>query len=283
MNTLKAIQEQLLKIEQDVANIKVAIRNLSEFEQLSAMLESDAWPAATTDDIEIEISSEQEKEDRAEGILSIIVNTNLTGLKLLDFGCGEGYVVHKARSQKPKLSIGYDIVAYPKWNDFAEDKLTSNWTDVANNKPYDIILVYDVLDHITNESQVQVLKKLKQLLTSKGQIFIRLHPFCSRHATHLKLNKAFVHLVFNEYELEILNLTTSSQKIIKVINPTMTYNEMFTKAGLRIISHDISRRPVEPFFFNTPLVAKRIKAHWVDATVFPLTLLEQQFLDYTLM
>jgi len=56
--------------------------------ELVNLLNSKAWPHAVDPALICDISSEQDKEDRAEGILDLIIDIHLENLKFLDFGCG---------------------------------------------------------------------------------------------------------------------------------------------------------------------------------------------------
>lgn len=174
--------------------------------------------------------------------------------------------------------------------------LTTSWKEVVKKAPYDIIMLYDVLDHIEGpvSNIAKELKNIKSILRPGGSVYVRCHPFCSRHGTHLyqKINKAFIHLIFTEEELEKLGYGKEFQlPTRKIIHPIITYNEWFKTANFQLYKRDhVYREAVEPFFENIPLVAKRIKDHWKDSSDknlksgkgFPRIQLEQQFVDYIL-
>lgn len=95
--------------------------------------------------------------------------------------------------------------------------------------------------------------------------------------------------MFTEEELEKLGYGKEMQmQTKKVIHPVHEQTAWFTAAGLKVLKNNIYRDPVEPFFKNNNMVAKRIKRNWADSTdaglksgtVFPITQLEQQFNDY---
>lgn len=305
-------EERIKTLEKEIVNLKQTIQQMLDspmgrdavvvtpivrtpFDDLKELLNTEKWPFAINPSLICDITSEQDKEDRAEGILDIIIDVHLAGLRFLDFGCGEGHVVSRSKLQNPALSVGYDIKESSRWTEFAGEKtkFTSKWDEVTANAPYDVILMYDVIDHIVNEDPVTVLKRLRPLLKPGGRFFVRCHPFTSRHATHLyhKLNKAYVHLVFTDEELESMGLGMG-HKVVKVIHPMITYNDYFAKAGFRLANQpQVQKEPVEPFFINTPMIAERIKSHWVTShdealrtgRQFPFVQLEQQFADYILL
>src|SRR5207249_2471927 len=158
-----------------------------------------------------DITSDQDKEDRAEGILDLIIDVHLENLKFLDFGCGEGHVVNRCRTQKPRMAVGFDIKKierWEKWNKTSNVYFTDDWDEAKRLGPYNIILMYDVIDHMLMSEQelIDRLKEVKESLAVNGRVYLRAHPWCSRHGTHLyyKLNKAFAHLVFTDEELKSL-------------------------------------------------------------------------------
>ena len=138
---------------------------------------------------------------------------------------------------------------------------------------------------------VEKMKDIKNLLAPGGKVYIRTHPFCSRHGTHLyhQINKAFVHLVFSDEELAALGY--KQEPVRKFKHPLNDYNNVFTLAGFKIQNgpHQV-KEAVDPFFINTPIVSQRIKNHYQDSPIeplkkgkFPTWQLEQQFIDYVLI
>ncbi len=272
---------------------KVRLQKMpSEFDDLVALLKSNNWPSAIEPSLICDVSSEQDKEDRAEGILELIIDVSLENKSFLDFGCDEGHVVKRAAGQKTKACVGYDIKESPKWKEWKNVFFTTDWEEVKKKGPFDIILLYDVIDHIADKENIpEILTKIKGVLAPTGKIFIRCHPFVSRHGTHLyhQTNKAYAHLVFHQKELDIMDLKGLFTR--KVIHPIATYEGWFRGAGLNLSrAASITRKSVEPFFINTPIIAKRIKERYADSfepalrsgQQFPAMQLEQQFLDYVL-
>ena len=88
-----------------------------------------------------------------------------------------------------------------------------------------------------------ILNKIRSVCAPNAKIFIRCHPWISRHGGHLyhQLNKAFAHLVFSPAELQMLNVDLAES--IKVVSPLKEYRNWFPRAArrwrpFRSISHD---------------------------------------------
>lgn len=268
---------------------------IDDFETLKSLLASSEWPKAVDADLICSDNDVSDKMLRAEGIIEFMIDGPVTGKKLLDFGCGEGHVVLKAAEKSPTLAYGFDI--HPQdWESIKlpdPHKLTSSWDDVVAQAPYDIVLIYDVLDHLGDQSQaLETLKMISDVITPGGQIFLRCHPWVSRHATHLykKINKAYVHLVFSDVELARLGYT-SGLPCSKIIHPHFTYKQWFNDAQLDLINENVIHESVENFFSDNPLLSRRIKNNWIDKSFdndlnagnsFPTVQLRIQFIDYIL-
>jgi len=231
---------------------------LREFHHLKELLRSSAWPPAILPEFMCRPDSETDKHERAMTILAGLVP--LAQLSFLDYGCGEGHVAWEA-SHAAKKVVGFDIEEQ-SWGHLVKDNLyfTTNFNDVRQHGPYDIILLYDVLDHC--DDPVATLKQVKEVRRGNGPIYAHCHPWASRHATHLyhTVNKAFLHLVFSDKEL--LKLGFKGIKTAKLLNSMETYRKWFKDAGLQVKMEVPHRKTIEDFFFHDPLISRRLKAHW---------------------
>lgn len=268
-----------------------------EFSLLREILNSENWPEAVMSFQIADESSEKDKEERAAGICDIILppmssvgSTTRAGKKFLDFGCGEGHVAKNA-SKDALMSVGYDVLKSPKsqlaWEEMQDNfLLTTDFARVKELGPYDVILIYDVLDHVTSESQAEMLSKAASVLSEEGKIYLRCHPWCGRHGGHLyrKLNKAFMHLVFSDSELVKLGL--EPEWIIKTTAPLFSYGEIIKESGLvQETEPEVDSQEVEEFFKENPLVRQRILKRWgleEWGTSPPAFQMSQCFIDYIL-
>lgn len=259
-----------------------------DFMQLKSLLDSPDWPQAVFAAQIADESSERDKEDRAEGIAEIMLPP-YGGKRFLDFGCGEGHVARYV-SKESSLSVGYDILRSPASSLTWEEKvgnllLTVDWGRVESEGPYDLILLYDVVDHCECDP-AEVLRKAASVLALDGKIVLRCHPWCGRHGGHLyrKINKAFAHLVFTDEELSEMGVEVEHNN--KVLRPLNSYTRAIEAAGLVKASEpEVDSQEVEDFFRETSVVSDRILRNWglkewgQDPPQFQMS---QCFVDWTL-
>jgi len=231
-----------------------------EFRTLCKLLQSAHWPKAVPDVWICKPDSKEDKMERAHEILRFLTPTCQNKKKLLDFGCGEGHVTMASTAE---MAIGYDLVQ-PEHCDFQWEKmhagsklLTNHLPKVESHAPYDVVLLFDVLDH--TDDPVQVLKTAKDLVDEGGVIFGHCHPWCGRHGGHLyqQINKAFVHLIFTEDELASMGYEVL--KMQRVVKPNATYKQWLEDAGFQDVNFYLDVTEPESFFRNNPHTRNRIQ------------------------
>ena len=250
----------------------------ADLNYIKKLLASDEWPQAIDPDLICDKSSEEDKIDRANGIIEVCFSSDiLNKKKFLDFGCGEGHVAYAA-AKHADVSVGYD--RHKNFcNPVGEVKncIVTDDLDVARaNGPYDVILAFDVFDH--TEDPIGSLKEAKDLLADHGRIHIKFHPWCSRHGGHVyhHINKAYAHLFLSN---EDLKLSSDVEHTNKVFYPIKSYDDMIEQAGLRVVSKEITRQKPEDFFQKKSVVKSYLENIFGNST-FPSFQLEQSFLDY---
>jgi len=234
-----------------------------KYSELMTIIED--WPRAINPDLICQDDSEPDKEYRAESIVEFVITDYLKDMKFLDFGCGEGHVVAAAAAAGATKAVGYDL-RDQGWDRFDQnDKfLFTTEYEYWDHGPYDVILLFDVLDHIENVEPLEILKNMSKLLTPEGKIYLHCHPWSSRHGTHLYengFNRAFAHLVMDDIELVRLG-GYNNKHTLKLTQPVGTYRNWIDEAGLSIISEQINEEKVEEFFFSDQNVWNRIHAQW---------------------
>lgn len=268
----------LLDLNIDLADISISVNN----DQFKRLIESPYWPQAVLPTLIVDQNNEQAKTARAQSILNSFVTLQaITNKKFLDFGCGEGHLVKLAKTHA-KLAIGYDL-------NVSGDNLTSNIDVIRSNAPYDVIVMYDVLDHVQSyEERRRCINIMLELLTPGGVGIVRIHPFSSRHASHVyqTFNKAYAHLVYTHQEMAELGY--NPEPVLKTIRPLKTYRELWQAMGLKVISESIIKHPIEDFFTVPDIFQFFIDKHWhVDKEVsnnkqWLTDILSIQFVDYKL-
>lgn len=230
-----------------------------EMNELKSLLHSEAWPQATFAFQVTDENSDSDKQDRAEGIANVLLPP-MRGKKFLDFGCGEGHLVRFV-SEDAAASVGYDIKAAGNlsWESEGEGfLLTTDLDKVASGGPYDVVLLYDVVDHV-EEDISSVIARAGSFLSDEGVMIIRCHPWSSRHGGHLyrEMNKAFVHLVLTSREMESIGLCPPSSQ--RIIMPLEVYEHAISSSGLKKQrGPESDLQEVEPFFWSNHLVKTRI-------------------------
>jgi 2-polyprenyl-3-methyl-5-hydroxy-6-metoxy-1,4-benzoquinol methylase len=248
---------------------------LLEFTELKDMIRSGGWPLAVPEGSIVD--NEESKIARARYIIDDVIMEPMKGLRFLDYGCGEGHVVDAAGAVE--VAVGYDTKE-DNWDE-KSGLLTTNKENIKLHGPYDIVLLYDVLDH--EDSPVELLRELKKHMKPKARMYVRCHPWSSRHATHIykEANFAYIHLVCTEEEL--IKLGYSSKKTQKLVQPLKSYKNWFTKAGFSILEETPIIEPPEPFFSLKGMITRRIAENfWTEKQGLPKQQMELQFVDYVL-
>ena len=109
--------------------------NPADFDQLKTLLESDSWPEAVNPHLICDLNSTTDKTDRAKGIIELMIEEDLKGLKFLDIGCGEGHTAIMAANYGTTKSVGFDINKSDNWATSADPNvvLTTDPNVVASN------------------------------------------------------------------------------------------------------------------------------------------------------
>jgi len=247
-----------------------------ELEQIKGFMKGE-WPQAVPQDRICD--TDEKKRERARGVINLFVSEYLKDKSFLDFGCKDDYCILAAEENEAASVLGYDIklnTSSPHVN------LTDDWKQVEDRAPYDVVLLHDVLDHIEMYDPIEALRKIKSVMSPDGRIYVRNHPWSSRHGGHLYIQKnlAFLHLILDEVELARVS-GLQSEYNIKVLTPLETYRHWFKEAGLKIDSEMPIRTSVEAFFKDSVSIYGRLIKQWPQGQD-PYNHMEIDFVEYVL-
>jgi 2-polyprenyl-3-methyl-5-hydroxy-6-metoxy-1,4-benzoquinol methylase len=217
------------------------------------------WPQAMHPHLILTDKGDVEKQFRALQIANLIrqFGIDIEDQRILDVGCGEGHITAQLAIWAKDV-IGYDISSSFNWDNrqiadfFGTVNFSSNPAFVENQDSFDVVILFDVLDHIIRMEPTSLLQWCADRLSEDGKIFIRFHPWSSRHGGHIydKLNKAFAHLVYTSDELAKLGIiitepgAKTNQKIIK---PLATYEKWIKNSGLVSVNRKLNVTKIEPY------------------------------------
>lgn len=291
LEELRLSQEQnylyeLQKVKREILDLTSELRKhglpeSSQYErELSAIREfltNGEWPLAV--DPSCIANNEEKINKRADAVLDMFVGS-VKGKKFLDYGCGDGINIEKALQREADLAVGYDV-------DPSKTKLESplfehNFEKIRSMGPFDVVLINDVLDHIVMIDPIQAMRQVRSVVAPKGRVFLRCHPWSSRHGGHIYMreNKAFLHLIFDQTELLRIG-GWSADHNIKVINPIDTYRFWFSSSGFKIKSEIPIVNKVEEFFLKPSIINERLIKIWPNEEEMRKNL-EISFVEYVL-
>lgn len=278
---LTAIKENYLGLCRQLEQIGLPKIDIYELQMthIREKLFSDEWPQAVAPDFLLQ--TPEAYEERAGQILDFVVTDYFEGARFLDYGCGNGYVARAAAKRGTTMSVGYDVKKQWAFESSEHLTFTTELQEVKDLGPYDIILLFDVLDHVEG-APASILKEVQHLLSDKGRVYVRCHPWCSRHGGHLyeKLNKAYAHLVLDDIELTRLGGLNGPPVPQKVVRPLPTYRKWFEEAGLVVKSESPITDEMEDFFLADQVVRERIERNWNGEV--PMAYASVSLVDYVL-
>lgn len=90
--------------------------------------------------------------------------------KVLDYGCGSGVFVSAVLEQKPGSAVGYE--PYMQERVGSELPIYKDFSDVMKLGPYDLITLFETIEHLSDAELGDFLNRCESLLPPSGGIFI---------------------------------------------------------------------------------------------------------------
>ena len=264
----------LLKTKRNTLNF-----NLKDFNSLRQILKSDVWPESIPN---------KDEYDFQETFYKFITNIiNLEKLDVLFLGSKEeselffNFMLEKQSSKTVCYFENKNPTLNAQETNLSKLIITSDFENVIKEGAYDVIICYDFIEHCTQTPE-KMLETIKSLRKSNGPIYIRTHPFSSRHHDHNYeyLNKAYTHLVFDDREkLKVGCL--SGKKVCKELTTETEYFKLFYNLDLKINERHVIENIPENFFFENKLIFEKIKNSLNMEIVTPEEI-GIEFIDYVL-
>jgi hypothetical protein len=281
--------ESMLKIinGQPDTYLEASFRMPNDANDLEAIIKSEFWPEAIEN--QTIVRSEEAIKRRAKSIIGSFARA-CGSTKLLDYGCGNGSCVDAANSLPSRINhvnasspitVGYDINRHADWEK-SSSLITDDFGTVMDYGPYDMILLYDVIDHI-EENKINDVITLLRSVSNKGAYWkVRCHPWTSIHGGHLyeNLNRAYAHLFMTEDQLSKFK----TEFVRKIYNPIETYNRLWNQHELTVVESNIHKtniNDIEAFFSETDIL-KHLNQNIDIKKTIKDSILQIEFVDYTL-
>lgn len=255
------------------------VEPVDEFATLQAMLPD--WPMAVDPETLCDAKSPADRQERAGHILDMIFEgVSLEGKVFLDFGCGTGETLDVAMGRGCKKAVGYD---FGPFEGVSKGIVTNEFAKVEAHGPYDVVMLYDVIDHLVKETPTEVLNRIRTIMSPNAMVYIRCHPWSGAHGGHLykHFNKAFAHIIFTPEELAKMGYTLDAN-IRRVLFPMQTYRDIFNSAHFKIVKEKATQDPLgNDAFFRKPFLKERIVKAFGRGT-YPNWQLSLSFVDFIL-
>lgn len=208
------------------------------------LLNIDCWPPAVPNHL-MRTPKEQDQINRATAVLDMTLTCSLDGMSFLDYGCGEGYITASMLKRGVVSTTGYDIAESPTWKKHPNNCIFTTDKKALTRGGYDCVFLYDVLDHV--HDPVEVMAHIKTLVKPTGVVYVRCHPWCAKHASHLfkaGLNKAYFHLFLSWEELSALGYDQMFTR--PEIDPIRAYHYWFHQ--FKIVKETFHKSAISDFF-----------------------------------
>jgi len=194
-------------------------------------------------------------------LVSLSKLVDINGKRVLEIGCGGGYVSRKLATDYGCSVVGIDIYKNHLWEELGEEKnLEYLVVDLSKENPFeyqsfDLIISYTVWEHILHP--FTILKECSKLIKPDGAIFIKANLYRSALASHVYRDIYFPypHLLFpdevvKEYLIEI-GKSSWADRYFEVNKLTYAqYKEYFKILNLKIEYEYLDKKELDWEFYE---------------------------------
>jgi cyclopropane fatty-acyl-phospholipid synthase-like methyltransferase len=184
----------------------------------------------------------------------------LEGKRILEVGCGRGYVSKVLATEYKCSVVGVDIRERDQWNVLQSESpnLEYRVLDLSNENPFDIesfdlIISFAVWEHIIHP--FTMLKECCKILKPSGAIYMIANLYRAPNASHRyrEVFFPFPHLlfedeVFSEYYMKHIGKSMQPSRLNKLTYAQ--YKEYFKILNLRIEHERLRRTPLDKAFYE---------------------------------
>lgn len=148
----------------------------------------------------------------------IVEIKNLRQRTVADVGCGDGYLIYKAKKEIKNIegydysdrAIGFAKAFNPKAKFYIQDITKKELV-----KKYDLIILQDIIEHVEKEKLKILIRNITKSLNKNGKIVLTVPtdnlPVSKKHFQHFNIKK--IEELFNQYKIEKYYYLNSKSRI----------------------------------------------------------------------
>jgi len=106
-------------------------------------------------------------------------------IKVLEFGCGSGYLIHLLRHLYKWDVVGYDPFSKPC---YSAGYVFKEWQDILDQAPFDFIIATEVFEHFINPRN-EIIRLGEALNKRKANVYVTTGLYRSEH-----INSSWIYL-----------------------------------------------------------------------------------------
>lgn len=247
------MDEPLRVVDEDLPKAPPIVYDVALFESLNeAYADRPLVPAPTRYDP----ASLRERAHRR--LLNVHRAIDLSGKRVLEFGCGGGHETWTISHTFGGEAWGIDIAARNTWPHFSDERTHYVQADIARDQPFapdffDRIVSFTVFEHV--EHPFASLAELFRVLKPGGRAYISANLHRGAQASHRyrEVNFPYPHLLFtDEVFREFYRRRGSRERTAAWVNHLTwsQYRDYFEWIGYRLVRVSFTERALDEAFYQ---------------------------------